>query len=197
MFLKPGIPPTSHQTGFSMIEVLVTMLILTFGLLGLAGLQARMQVAEMESYQRSQALALLEDMTGRVWANNTNAASYVSSNTIGTGDTQSASCSSLTVGSAARDVCEWSNALKGASTTTSTGTQIGSVVGARGCITQIQAPNATAGVCQPGIYEIAVAWQGISATFAPAQNCAANQYGAETYRRVISTRITIGLPGCT
>ena len=49
-----------------MIEVLVTMVIIAFGLLGMAGLQMRMQTSEMESYQRSQALLLLNDMANRI-----------------------------------------------------------------------------------------------------------------------------------
>lgn len=48
-----------RQTGFSLLEVLVTVLILAFGLLGLAGLQARTMTTEMESYQRSVALVAL------------------------------------------------------------------------------------------------------------------------------------------
>ena len=51
-----------RNSGFTMIEVLVSLLVITFGLLGLAGLQTRMQQAEFESYQRSQALVLLYDM---------------------------------------------------------------------------------------------------------------------------------------
>lgn len=185
------------ESGFSMIEVLVTIVILAFGLLGLAGLQMRMQVAEMESYQRAQALALLSDMSGRIWANNVTAATYVSASTIGTGDSQPTSCLSIAAGSVARDLCEWSNALKGASETTSTGTKIGSVIGARGCITQVQTADTTAGVCRPAIYEVAVAWQGMAATAASAQLCGQNLYGTDSYRRVVSTRITVGLPACT
>ena len=52
-----------------MIEVLVTLVILVFGLLGLAGLQSRAQVAETESYQRTQALVLVRDMADRLSAN--------------------------------------------------------------------------------------------------------------------------------
>ena len=35
--------------GFTLIEVLVALLILTVGLLGVAGLQARMQTAEIDA----------------------------------------------------------------------------------------------------------------------------------------------------
>ncbi|MCM2252771.1 MAG: type IV pilus modification protein PilV, partial [Ramlibacter sp.] len=49
------------QRGAALLEVLVAILITAFGLLALAGLQTRMNAAMMESYQRAQALTLLED----------------------------------------------------------------------------------------------------------------------------------------
>ena len=69
------------QSGFTMIEVLVTLVILLIGLLGLAALQSRAQVLETESYQRTQALVLLRDIAGRVSANRISAASYVTGTT--------------------------------------------------------------------------------------------------------------------
>lgn len=57
------------QTGLSMIEVLVTLVILLVGMLGLAGLMVLGQRSEMESYQRVQALILLQDMEERINAN--------------------------------------------------------------------------------------------------------------------------------
>ncbi len=52
-----------------MIEVLVTLVVLALGLLGVVGLQARGQQAELESYQRGQALVLLQDMVDRMNTN--------------------------------------------------------------------------------------------------------------------------------
>lgn len=182
--------------GFSLIEILVTVIIITFGLLGLAGLQLKIQNAEMESYQRAQALVLMSDMLERMTTNRANAAAYVSADAFGTGDSQPASCSGLT--GTARDQCEWSNALKGSAEKSGTAS-VGAMIGARGCITQIQAPNATAGVCAPGIYEVQVAWQGINDSVAPAaaKNCGEGQYGRETLRRVVSARMTVGLTSCS
>lgn len=181
-----------------MVEVLVTTLIVAFGMLGLAGLQVKLQTSEMESYQRSQALVLLGDMSERIVANSTNAASYVSTDTVGTGDGEPSSCALLTMGSAARDLCEWSNALKGSAETKSGAGNIGAMIGARGCITEVQAPNSAAGVCQPGVYEIDVAWQGIVKTAAPRSTCGEDLYGTDnSYRRVVSRLVTVGLPGCS
>lgn len=186
--------PYRHQQGLTLIEVLVTVVILAFGLMGLAGLQNKLNLGMLESYQRAQALVLLNNMSEQMSANRAAAASYVSANTIGTGDSQPADCSSVTVG-AARDVCEWSNALKGAAETKST-TKLGAMTGARGCITQVQAPDTTSGVCKPGIYRITVAWQGVHPTTAPSLSCGQNLYGTDTYRRAISTQVTVGLPTC-
>lgn len=66
-----------RQVGVSLIEVLVTLVILAVGLLGVMALQARLQQSEMETYQRSQALLLLDDLAARMTANRTAAASYV------------------------------------------------------------------------------------------------------------------------
>lgn len=182
-------------TGSSMLEVLVTIIILTFGMLGLAGFQLRVHTAELESYQRAQALMLLNDMTERINANRVNAATYVNANVIGTGDNQPASCSALAAG-VAKDTCEWSNALKGSAETLG-GASIGAMIGARGCITLITAANSAAGVCTPGVYEVAVAWQGIDATVAPNKTCGQNLYGTDAMRRLVATQITVGLPTCS
>ena len=177
-----------------MLEVLITIIILAFGLLGLAGLQGKITLAEMESYQRAQAVVLMNDMVDRINTNRSDAASYVSAAAIGTGDTQPASCSALAAGMA-RDRCEWSNALKGAAETSGS-TKIGGMIGALGCVQLIQAENNTPGVCTPGIYLVTVAWQGLNMTSTPSANCGQNSYGDERYRRAISTRVSIGLPSC-
>ena len=62
------------ERGITLVEVLVTLVILAIGLLGLVGLQARVQILQIESYQRAQALMLLNDMTGRITNNRNNAA---------------------------------------------------------------------------------------------------------------------------
>ena len=48
------------QRGALMIEVLVTIVICVIGLWGLTKVQSRLQMSEVESYQRSQALMLME-----------------------------------------------------------------------------------------------------------------------------------------
>src|SRR5690554_5364859 len=55
----------NRQAGFSMIEVLVTLLVFTVGLLGLAALQLNALQGTSDSAQRSQAAAVLQDLAER------------------------------------------------------------------------------------------------------------------------------------
>ena len=59
----------SKQHGFTMIEVLVTLVIMAVGLLGLAGLQATSLRNNESAYQRSQAAQLAYDMLDRMRVN--------------------------------------------------------------------------------------------------------------------------------
>jgi type IV pilus assembly protein PilV len=194
-----------NQAGVTLIEVLVTIVILAFGLLGLAGFQLKAQSAEMESYQRAQAIVLLQDMVERVKAAAANAAApadpatvadtYVTTSPLGTGDNQPSSCAGLAAG-APLDQCEWSNALKGAAETAG-GSNVGAMIGAVGCIEQVQVENPASGICTPGIYRVTVAWQGLPPTVAPALTCGQGRFGAnDAQRRVVSAQVTLGLPYC-
>lgn len=181
-----------------MIEVLVTLVILLVGLLGLAGLQMQAQRSEMESYQRVQALILLEDMVGRINANRQVAncyattslsPAYLGANTTGTAAVTAPACATGTAeqnARAAQDMTEWSNLLYGAAESGNTG----AMLGGRGCVSF----NAASGVGM-----VSVAWQGLGDTFAPASgvNCAMNLYGTEAKRRVVTAPFTIGCLSCT
>ncbi|GAB4292562.1 MAG: type IVa pilus pseudopilin TppB [Thiohalomonadaceae bacterium] len=58
-----------RQNGFSLVEVLVTMLILAIGLLGLAGLQLTSLRNNTTAYERSQATLLAYSIIDRMRAN--------------------------------------------------------------------------------------------------------------------------------
>ena len=60
---------TANQKGFTLIEVLVTMLIFTIGLLGLAGLQLKALQGSTDSMQRSHATWVINDLADRIYAN--------------------------------------------------------------------------------------------------------------------------------
>lgn len=185
-----------------MIEVLVTLLILLIGLLGLAGLQMQAQRSEMESYQRVQALVLLQDMVGRLNANRKVASCYaVTTDTangapfLGTSSTiVTPACTAGTVeqnAMAVRDMQDWQNLLLGAAEDAAGGSSctptscVGAMIGARGCVSY----DATA-----DLYMVTVAWQGLGKTFAPpvGQNCGTGLYGDdEAQRRVVSLTVRI------
>jgi type IV pilus assembly protein PilV len=171
----------TRQGGFSLIEVLVTIAILMIGLLGLAALQTNATIAEIEAYQRSQALVLVQDLADRISANKTDAASYMVSNV---GATVTTPCPTTSI--AATDLCEWANKLAGAAEVTGGGTKVGAMLGARGCVTQ---PT-------PNYFMVTVSWQGMSAAGAttPGATCGSGLYGAGK-RRTVSVVVRVGLLG--
>ncbi len=173
----------ARQSGASMIEVLVTLVILLVGLLGLAGLMVQTQRTEMESYQRIQAIVLLQDMVGRINANRANVASYVVTNIGDPADGQPAASGCAAIATiAGRDLCEWSNALKGASEQQAGLGSVGTLVGGRGCITYDAATS---------VALISVVWQGLGDSAPPLASlgCGAGLYGSEAMRRVVSLPI--------
>lgn len=184
------------QAGYTLLEVLVTVVVLAIGLLGLANLQMKVHVSDAEAFQRAQAVNLLQDIAGRIEVNRANAADYVTgtANPLGTGDAQPTDCTTLAIG-VVRDRCEWSNALKGAAEKKGTD-DVGAMLGARGCVTQIQAEDASTGVCSAGIYRVTIAWQGMQETRAPSLACGKDLYGTDAHRRVVSSTVVVGLPSC-
>ena len=59
----------NKNTGFTLIEVLIAMLVLAVGLLGLAGLQATSLKNNQSAYNRSQATQLAYDIADRMRSN--------------------------------------------------------------------------------------------------------------------------------
>ena len=181
--------PLHIQRGTTLLEVLVTIVILAIGLLGLAGLQARLQSSEMEAYQRAQALVLINDMASRIATNRSNAADYVtgSGNPLGAGMT----CPAATAAQQGRDAREWCEALQGAGESLA-GSNVGAMVGGRGCVEVI--PSI------PGAYLVTVAWQGLTPISAPGSVCGQGLYNGasgsacigDLCRRVITTIVRIG-----
>lgn len=184
-----------HKTGvlgFTLIEVLVAMLVLAIGLLGLAGLQSRMINSQFEAYQRAQALTLAEDMANRIRSNPAAARSesYVSTAVYGVGNTTGdGGCSATDV--VGKDLCAWNQALKGASVTTDDSRQIGSMIGARGCISTIK----TAAKAE-AVIRVSVAWMGTTPTVSPANACGKGSFGGDdSMRRAIYIDVTLAYLG--
>ncbi len=209
---------SNRQSGFSMVEVLVTLVILLVGLLGLAGLMAQGQRSEMESYQRVQALIVVQDMVGRINANRAVARCYgaITSSPangtpyVGTGATfpvpPTANC---TVGTATQqaqyvnDVTAWNTLLLG----TAEASGEGAMLGARGCVSydatsELPKLDPVTGLQtgstwpNTGIYTVSVAWQGMGDSSPNSLQCATGLYGsppgtADTKRRAVSMTFRI------
>lgn len=60
---------TTRQSGVSMIEILVTLTIIAFALLGLLGLQARTLSYQKDSFDRKSAVELVAQLSERIRAN--------------------------------------------------------------------------------------------------------------------------------
>lgn len=167
--------PASLQRGATLIEVLVAMLIVAFGVLGFVGLQAKTTVTSLEGYQRAQALVLLNDIAQRINLNRASAASYVADD-IGAADP--GDCPATPV--AARDLCEWAHLVRGAAEQQS-GAKVGAVQAARGCV------EALGG----GQYLVSLAWQGVQATGPSLLACGKDDYADENLRRGVSLVVRI------
>jgi type IV pilus assembly protein PilV len=170
------------EYGFTMIEVLIALVVLAFGMLALARAMAAASLDELESYQRSQAMVIAQEMVERINANRKEALLYV-------GDYQvpsvAADCA-LEVTILARDQCEFRNRLMGADTLDNK-RAMGAPMAARACITET-APGSNA-------YLVAIAWQGMKSTAAPDSACGENAFDREENRRVFSTVLRIATLG--
>jgi type IV pilus assembly protein PilV len=171
-----------------MIEVLVTIVIVAFGLLGLAGLQGRLQSSEMESFQRSQALLLLNDMANRIATNRSNASEYAVGATLTDPLGAGMTCPTTTATIVEADLKEWCDALQGAGEEAASGNKVGAMIGGRGCVEDLGS----------GEYLITVAWQGLTPISAPPVACGKDSYDTsgsscdnDLCRRTVTTLVRI------
>lgn len=187
-----------HQSGFSMIEVLITIIIILVGLLGIAALQARAQMLELESYQRAQALILMSDIVDRINVNRSTTACFNISNPttgagfigVGYGGTPTCTASTSNYNNQAVAALLSIDSLLDGAAETAGGVSVGSMVGARACISY-DATTEIGGASGSGLYTVAVSWQALVDLNVPAVNCANGQYGDETKRRTVSTAFRI------
>ncbi len=185
-----------RQKGFNLLDVLIAMIVIAVGLLGLAALQSKAQQAELEAFQRAQALILLQDMVSRIDTNRRAGRCYAVSSdpggdyngdVLGTGNSTVYDCGGAfgttdTSNLANTDLAEWDALLRGTSETL--GSQsVGAMVGGRGCVLFDPVSEE---------FTISVAWQGLLDTTAPANPCGTGLYGDETKRRAVSTTFRIG-----
>jgi len=178
----------AHQNGFSLIELLVTVIIFSVGLLAIAGLQTVSKSSNFEALQRTSASqvahGLLEDMR----VNGDGAAIYLAAGELGGGSlgaepvpncTTAAPCSA--VQKAAHDLWVWEQAIDG-NLETNSGGGTGGLVLPSLCVTGPAGGGA-------GMYVVTIAWRGtasITNNVNSACGTASGNYGTgNEFRRII------------
>lgn len=178
-----------HLHGATMIEILVALVITLLALFAMLGLNIRSIQAESESYQRSQALILVDDMAQRIRANRTQVAAYATPAASAAGDGSGVAVCPAAAG-AARDLCQWGNLLRGAAERQA-GANVGGMAGARGCIA-VQAP--AAGASGPVSANVVVVWRGATPTATrAAAPCVPDGFGVgDGFMRYTSSLVRFG-----
>jgi type IV pilus assembly protein PilV len=157
------------QRGAMMIEILITLAITVIGMYGIIEVQSRLQQSEMDSYQRTQALLLLRDISNRIETNRSDVPAYLTADFPGTGFVGvGQTCPASGVTTSSNDLSEWCNALQGASESLSAA-NVGAMIGGRACVEEILAGSQ---------YMITITWQGMSPIAAPPTevSCASGLY---------------------
>ena len=195
-------PAKARQRGLTLIEVLVTLTILSIGLLGVAGLQGMAKRSTHQAYQRTLATQLVDGVIERIRANPTAVASYHTGTGSPLGGEEasqpSPDCSGVNACTdtqlAAYDLWAWGQLIDGTAVTRVVdGTTIntGGLVSPRGCIVFA----ADAGKTNTGQISIMLSWQGLTeisdAVEAGGTVCGSGGANSNTLRRqaVVSTYI--------
>lgn len=192
---RPRLSGSSAVRGITLIEVLVTLLILAIGLLGLAGLQLAASNAQFEAFQRAQALMVAEDMASRLRANPTAArdpnSPYFADKLYGD---EIEDCTGLTGTTmlVERDLCEWNNLVLGSSITDAGGGRNqASAFGARGCIDLERSDGALTTTNGEVAIRITVVWQGLTETVPPDFPCGEDLGLFGNARRAVAANLVL------
>ncbi len=170
MPMSPAPERKAAQRGFALIEVMVTVLVITFGLISLAGLQLATKRGGNSSYQRTLALTVANEMIERINLNPSRAAAYHtglatglgrgSLGAIGTDCTVAAnSCSPAQM--AAWDLWNWERRLDGAGILDAANNDASGLLEARGCI--VFTPDGAASP-NSGQLRVIVSWRSLTDT---------------------------------
>lgn len=103
-----------HQTGFAMVEVLVTAIVFAIGVAGIGVLLLKTVQGTQDSAQRSQGMWIVQDLVGRMRANPTGARNRAYEDTIDKDD-----CDEAFAGAVCADHVNASQAVTDAVTCTS------------------------------------------------------------------------------
>jgi type IV pilus assembly protein PilV len=148
------------QRGISLIEVLVTLVIISIGLLGTASLQVVSKRANFEAVQRTAAAHLANDYLQRMRGNRSALENYLVDDVLGAtslGATPAKDCTADGVNCAnselaSYDQWQWEQQLDGAMERIGT-TNAGGLLEPSACVV-----GPAGGI--DGVYEVAIAWRG-------------------------------------
>lgn len=161
VIMKTGL--SKKNSGFSMIEILVSVLVISVGFLNIISLQTVAKKSNFESLQRTSAVILARDITEKMRANPVVLGSYLVAG-IGAGSLSQPSqtciftskCNSIQL--AAYDLWLWEQAMDGASESRdidNVTTNTGGLANPTGCVTGPASGGA-------GVYTITMVWRGLN-----------------------------------
>lgn len=170
-----------RASGFTMIEILVTLVITAVGMLGLAGFVVRATTLSTDSIQRARAAVLVNDMAARISNGKAIAGTFVAADgtNLQLRGAGVVSCAGLANGPL--QLCQWNNLLAGAND----GGSGAAFLGYRGCVTQ---PNAA-----DPLFVVTIAWGSMTPGAPPADQCGADVFGDEArgLRRVLRLQVRV------
>lgn len=176
------------QLGFSLLELLVTVVVFSVGLLAVAGLQTVSKQANFEAIQRTAASQIANGLLEDIRMNGDAVDIYLAAGELGNGSLGGEPAPNCRTGTecnaaqkAAHDLWFWEQVIDG-NLETNAGIGTGGLVLPALCITGPAGGGA-------GIYQVSIAWRGtVTITSAVANPCgtAGGNYGAANeFRRII------------
>ncbi len=183
------------QSGVTLVEVLVSLLVISVGLLSAASLQLLSKRSNYDAAQRTTAAHLAQDLLERMRANPTALIDYLPAGTLGGGtrgqaaaiDCRAAGAVCTPAELAAFDLWQWERQLDGMFELRD-GVATGGLVSPTACLVG-------PGFGGNGEYSVAIAWRGLTELSNPAVNaCGADSglYGNNNaFRRVMVVRTFI------
>lgn len=181
------------QSGISLVEVMIALLVISVGLLAVASLQLLSKRSNYDAAQRTTAAQLADDLMERMRANPAALINYVDATPVGGGSTAAPAtvCEGAVVCTAEElavyDVWQWEQELDG-SLVTMDGEAAGGLVAPIACV-------AGPGFGGTGTYSVAIAWRGLTEATNPITDAcgeASGNFGdGDEYRRVLIMRTFI------
>ena len=181
--------------GFTLVEVLVTFVILSIGLLGIVRLQTLSKVSQHQAVQRNRAVVVADSLLERIRINPAGLSTFAAGGGLLGGASiavePNPDCSVVTCDPtelATHDLWAFEQALDGAAVTVmeaGAATPIAGLINPRGCIVFTAAP----GKLRTGMLSVLVQWDGLQQTIDAVQSgeatCGGAAAGADQLRRQV------------